>query len=264
MQRACAKTDRMRVRRTGRRKPQADGQCRLCGQHRPLEYSHILPEFIYKPLYDSDHEFVEVASEGHHIKSIFAKGVREHLLCRFCEKRFSKFEDHAARVHREMRSRLDTAHVGDLVTVPASYAQLKLFQLSLLWRAAVSKDPIFHAAQAEAFEPTLREMLLRDIPGTIYTFPCIGLAPADRPSFVTTIAPGGLGAIRGEPAIWFTFLGVHWYFMLNEQLPPHEWLPEISATHLGFRVAVIDQTGDSAVERLAYGDKGPILSTNEM
>jgi hypothetical protein len=259
----CAKIKTMRARHAGRRKQhQTDASCRLCGAPGVLEYSHILPEFIYKPLYDADHEFVEVASEGGYIKSILAKGIREHLLCRACEKRFSKYEDHAARVHREMRRRLDGAAVGDLVTVPANYEQLKLFQLSILWRAAVSKDPMFHAAQAEAIEPKLREMLLAEIPGTIYTFPCIGLAPAGRPSFVTTIAPGGLGAIRDEPAIWFTFLGVHWLFMLNESLPPHEWLPHISATHLGFCVAVIDQTGDSAVERLAYGNKGPALESD--
>lgn len=223
----------------------------------PLQYSHILPEFIYKPLYDADHEFVEVASDGYYIKSILDKGVREHLLCLQCEQRFSKYEDHAARVYRELRRRLDLARVGDLVTVPADYVLVKLFQLSLLWRAAVSKDPIFHAAQAEPFEPTVRALLLAHIPGTIYTFPCIGFAPADRPSFHTTIAPGGLGGIHGEPAIWFTFLGIHWFHMLNELIPAYEWLPDISATHLGLSVAVIDQSGDSAPERLAYGRKGP-------
>lgn len=244
----------LRAKRSGRRKhDQVDEPCRLCGESRPLRYSHILPEFIYKPLYDVDHEFVEVASSGGQIKSIWAKGVREHLLCNLCEQKFAKYENHAARVHREMRRRLDLAAVGDIVTVSADYAQLKLFQLSLLWRAAVSRD------QAEAYVPTLRSMLLAEIPGAVNTFPCIGLAPAGRPSFVTTIAPDGLGATRGEPAVWFTFLGVHWFFMLNEHLPPHAWLPDFSVTHLGFRVAVIDQTGESAPERLAYGNKGPTV-----
>ena len=100
---------------------------------------HILPEFIYKALYDSNRKFLEVATEGGYKKSTFAKGVREHLLCRCCEARFSKLEDHAARVHREMRRKLDAAAVDDLVTVPANYEKLKLFQLSILWRAAVSK-----------------------------------------------------------------------------------------------------------------------------
>ena len=29
--------------------------CRLCGADRPLRKSHILPEFFYKPIYDSSH-----------------------------------------------------------------------------------------------------------------------------------------------------------------------------------------------------------------
>jgi hypothetical protein len=243
----------VRARQGGRRKPPARNRtCRLCGESSQLEYSHILPEFIYQALYDSDHEFVEVATEGRYIKSILDKGVREHLLCRSCENRFSKLEDHAARVHREIRRQLDIASVADLVTVPANYAKLKLFQLSLLWRAAVSEHPIFHAAQAKPFEKVLREMLLAEIPGSIYAFPCIALAPAGRPSFQKTIAPGGLGAIRGHPVIWLTFLGVHWFFMLSEMLPPYEWLPDISVTHLGFSVTVTDSTGDSEVERMAY------------
>ena len=117
--------------------------------------------------------------------------------------------------------------------------------------------PMTQPALAEPFEQALRALLLAEVPGTIYTFPCIGFAPAHRPSFHTTIAPGGLGSIHDEPAIWFTFLGIHWFHMLNQLIPAYDWLPDISATHHGLNVAVIDQSGDSAPERLAYGRKGP-------
>ena len=97
-------------------------------------------------------------------------------------------------------------------------------------------------------------MLVAEMPGSIYAFPCIALAPAGRPSFQKTIGPGGLGAIRGNPVIWLAFLGVNWFFMLSEMLPHYEWLPEISVTHLGFRVTVTDSEGHSATERMAYGE----------
>jgi len=33
--------------------------CRLCQKEKPLVQSHVIPEFLYRPLYDEKHRAVE-------------------------------------------------------------------------------------------------------------------------------------------------------------------------------------------------------------
>jgi hypothetical protein len=140
----------VRKKRSSRAKPPrpADVPCRLCGDLKPLEYSHVLPEFVYKPLYDDKHEFLSVAANGTAITEEHDKGYREWLLCRSCEDSFSRWEDHGARVLGNALPQLRVATPGEIVRVAADYEKLKLFQLSLLWRATVASEPTFRSAAA--------------------------------------------------------------------------------------------------------------------
>jgi hypothetical protein len=36
--------------------PEPNPPCKLCGAHTPLQNSHILPEFVYVPIYDEKHK----------------------------------------------------------------------------------------------------------------------------------------------------------------------------------------------------------------
>lgn len=60
-------------------------KCRLCLQIKDLRRSHIIPEFIYKPLYSSEHNRVIEIKEGL-VPGLMQKGYREELLCQDCEK----------------------------------------------------------------------------------------------------------------------------------------------------------------------------------
>src|SRR5438034_9908437 len=70
--------------------------CALCHQNKPLRQSHIVPEFMYKPMYDPLHRFEGLSLDVSEPPQIHQKGLREELLCQDCEQRFSRFEHHAA------------------------------------------------------------------------------------------------------------------------------------------------------------------------
>ena len=62
--------------------------CRLCTLDRGLRNSHIIPESLYKPLYDKKHRAVHLTdfkgtNDYKKLKPL-QKGLREKLLCNEC------------------------------------------------------------------------------------------------------------------------------------------------------------------------------------
>ena len=59
--------------------------CALCGSDlRPLRNSHIIPEFMYKAIYDDKHRHYLLSSLSGDADSGIQKGFREPLLCEVC------------------------------------------------------------------------------------------------------------------------------------------------------------------------------------
>src|SRR5271165_416682 len=72
--------------------------CRLCGKASQLCRSHIIPEFLYRSLYDNKHRFTILSADG--LDRYAQRGLNEPLLCRSCETRFAGYERYAADVMR--------------------------------------------------------------------------------------------------------------------------------------------------------------------
>ncbi|VAW81253.1 hypothetical protein MNBD_GAMMA12-1540, partial [hydrothermal vent metagenome] len=110
--------------------------CHLCLHDKPLKKSHIIPEFVYKSLYDEKHRY--------HILSTFKatktaqqqKGLREPLLCELCEEKLSKYERYVSLIFTGAIPTTENTN-GDLITINGlKYKEFKLFALSILWRAS--------------------------------------------------------------------------------------------------------------------------------
>jgi hypothetical protein len=69
--------------------------CRLCGNDAELCDSHIVPEFLYKPLYDGKHRTLHARGDLTS-KRLVQKGLRERLLCVECERRIGEIERRVA------------------------------------------------------------------------------------------------------------------------------------------------------------------------
>lgn len=187
------------------------GPCRLCGQTAPLCHSHIFPDFF---IWSLEREKVTgktgQAQRFSILKSSRADvvdgerqrgrwentvGLKEYLLCAACENRFSKNESYARNllyvpiIYPLKKQVLGTsalppgtsagAYVIDVKNVTGvDYTKLRLFQLSVLWRASVAQGSFFQNVDlGPKHEPIIRALLLADNPGapTQYTCPMIDL-----------------------------------------------------------------------------------------
>src|SRR5258708_489139 len=118
-------------------------ECRLCLQKKELCDSHIVPEFFFARVYDEKHRFYGLSSVQERGIRLFQKGMREKLLCKDCEVKFSVFEHHARGVLYGGAGILIKDFGRYMVVGDIDYKKLKLFLMSLLWRLDVTTLPYF-------------------------------------------------------------------------------------------------------------------------
>ena len=119
-------------------------------------------------------------------------GVKAYLLCQECERLLNEVETPIRKLLYGNSSPLTKVDIGTSIAhrqvvplgydrglyqdyrhVPVNYDQLKRFQLSLLWRAGVSKGPWGRAVRlGENHQENLRQMLLSKQPGKWTEYPC--------------------------------------------------------------------------------------------
>ena len=91
------------------------------------------------------------------------------ILCKECEKTFGEWDDYAFDLLVNRFSQF--THVVDESTEIAyykkdyDYGKLKLFCISVLWRAGISQRDYFKAVDLGNHEPTLRELIHSRAPG---------------------------------------------------------------------------------------------------
>ncbi len=183
---------------------------------RPLCDSHVIPEWVYQPLYDSIHRYRVVGASARKHPRYLQQGIHEPLLCQGCESRFSDFEGYARGVLFGGRKVLSEPRDGGVDLVSLDYRKLKAFQLSILWRAGVARDDFFSMVDlAEHTEP-LREMLLSDSPGRQTDYGC-ALIPilVDGELLSDLIVQPETKAADGFSMAQFVFGGHVWLFVLG-------------------------------------------------
>jgi len=144
-------------------------QCALCLEERMLVESHLIPEYLFRPLYDSKHQFERLTANPNFDHSM-NKGIRYPLLCAKCdggintayEQPFLKFWMEGQALNRTLCNQA----IKDL-----DYAKFKLFHLSILWRfAACDKRYADHFDLGQHEEP-LRLMVKNGDAGAFNSYP---------------------------------------------------------------------------------------------
>ncbi len=171
--------------------------CSLCGAFDPLIASHLVPDFFIRSLErrivtgsKGETQPTSIAlstragmkggrkQRGHWEKEF---GIKEPLLCAKCEGQFSTYESYFREYfYGNAPAPLVKQQVGDLVSGPkagfrgmlecrsikVNYCLLKLFVLSLVWRASVGKGKFFEAVSlGTKHEERLAEALRTENPG---------------------------------------------------------------------------------------------------
>ncbi len=143
--------------------------CRLCLKEGELRNSHILPEFLYGNSYDEKHRTLLISREG---EMIVQKGIREKLLCQNCETKLSRYEKYAKELILEIPNFARDDNLGLLYSENVDYVKLKLFQLSILWRASISSHVAFYQVNLGPHENRIRTMLDAGNPGKVIDYGC--------------------------------------------------------------------------------------------
>ena len=142
-------------------------ECRLCLKNAELRNSHVIPEFLYKPLYDSKHRAMGVHGQGHWKWQYLQKGLREKLLCHDCEKLlndyYEKYFHNLWFLNCPIPSICETDKIYEIPGI--DYAKFMLFHLSILFRASISSLPTFAQVALGPHEEKIRRMLIDHDPG---------------------------------------------------------------------------------------------------
>jgi hypothetical protein len=198
--------------------------CALCLQDKLLRNSHIYPEWIYKPLYDEKRrlEILSIVPDGRN--ELKQKGMRQQLLCDDCEQKISVWEGYARAIFVAPDRPIEYEREGAMLQVRGlDYAKLKLFELSILWRAGVSTLPFFEKVQLGAVhEEQLRRQLLASDPGgpDRYGALMFGLKVGEMAETLQVIAEPRPVRSHGVKAYNFTFGGFLWVFHVSSSDPP--------------------------------------------
>ena len=147
--------------------------CKLCGKDEKLIKAHIIPESLW-PHRKLGGKQVVYSSLSKYYPKKSPKGIYDTtILCENCEKRFSPWDGYAQSLLLSDFKDNYIIENGKKVCFEIkdyAYAKLKLFFISLLWRASVSTHEFFQGVNAGNYENQLRNMIIKNDPGNEDSF----------------------------------------------------------------------------------------------
>ncbi len=190
--------------------------CKLCQKTRQLCQSHIIPEFLYKPLYNQNRKIMGITGTGHKGWKNLQKGVRERLLCQDCEALINlKYE--IPFQHEWYKKNQLPRSITKPATLNYSYSALKLFHLSIIYRASISSLPCFKSVDLGHHEQNIQKMLLTGSPQDEDTYPITGLAVINSKGLIEDrlITMPKLFKISGHHIYQIMYAGVMWHTIIS-------------------------------------------------
>lgn len=151
--------------------------CRLCLNDRALRRSHIIPEFLFREIYDDDRRMMGITGTGHQGFRYLQRGLVERLLCGDCEQLIgNNYEDPYRREWIQNCPIPNPWGQRSHININADYDTTKLFHLSILFRASVSCLTTFNQVNLGPHEEPIRLMLLNGNAGGLGDYPFYGYA----------------------------------------------------------------------------------------
>jgi len=153
--------------------------CNLCLKEKPLiKKSHIISDFMYQGLFNDKHFIAPVHLHEMKIGKMKPTGFYDpDILCAECESQIiGKLETYARmlifggkgnpeKYHKctkfESHNENNLLHFENV-----DYTKFKLFLLSILWRASISKQKIFNQVNLGEHEEIIRKMIFENDPKT--------------------------------------------------------------------------------------------------
>jgi hypothetical protein len=167
------------------------GVCKLCDQEKPLCKSHIIPKAFFKDAMDDDNRGLIMFSNNR-VEHGKMGGEYELLMCRSCESLVGKYDNYGVRFFRgELWKRYDKLNE---TTIPndihilggVDIKKLRLFIISVLWRAGISSRQFYENVDLGPFAPLAKDIILENTDLKQDDFPCF-ISRYDEPHRATHI-----------------------------------------------------------------------------
>jgi hypothetical protein len=197
--------------------------CKLCGENEKLIKAHIIPEGFFRPL-RSGKTMPEIHSN---IKGVFPKrspiGIYDNtILCEKCDKYLGVWDAYAQKLLIQNFSEELAVQKGKTKAAykidKYDYTQLKLFFLSILWRASISSQPFYSKVQIGPHENILKEMIADGEPGEPFDY-AVSLAKFSDPG-VTVMLDPHKKRFDGINYCQFYITGFVLYIKVDKREPP--------------------------------------------
>lgn len=134
-------------------------KCHLCKKEKKLIKAHIIPGWCFRYLYDKNHGKREPLIFATIDKnSITHNGIYDgEILCENCDGFLGTFDDYGRKILIEKK--IKSLNNGLSIIKDVDIEKLKIFFLSVLWRASISKRPEFLKVDIGPFEDKIWEIL---------------------------------------------------------------------------------------------------------
>jgi len=145
--------------------------CKGCGKEKQLIKAHVIPASFFLGLRDGEKPTKIISNTP----SVYPKksyiGVYDkNILCRECEDQFQDLDDYGCKVLIRNEAHLEKLHhngrlVGYRIN-DINFEKLKIFFISVLWRASISTNYFFKDIDLGALENQAKQIIWkRHIPG---------------------------------------------------------------------------------------------------
>lgn len=200
--------------------------CQLCLKDKILlKNSHIIPNFMYKGLFDKKHKIVSVNLFDYNDKKVYQTGFKDKdILCADCDNGvIGAYERYASNSifgdHKKLNVEI---YNGDAVVVPyirfknLDYNNLKLFFLSILWKSHLSINPFFKEIDlGKKYAEQVRQMLINRDGGAEDSFEVVLVKPETTSRITKSMVAPRCLKDKGNTTYVFHINGIMYHFNVS-------------------------------------------------
>lgn len=189
---------------------------------------------MYRDLFDDKHRIFEAGINDGTIKTkITQSGIYEpNILCKKCEnERLGKLERYATMLlyggtPTIIRNEINIHGMKSSLCKEIHYSSFRLFLLSIIWRASISKLPVFKNVNLGPHENSIREMILYEDPGDPKVYPCLMITYLNQKKIPHQLIGQPILSREGGTYTYFFLIGgvIYIYFISHHNIP--SWIYE--------------------------------------
>jgi hypothetical protein len=217
------------------------GICRLCGLDKKFADSHIIPDFMYQYLFDEKHKLIlstsdDFKKEDKKIKKRNTGDYDNSILCLKCDNEvIGQYETYASKViygksilpaiAPVIKNYYNAIGTEWSSVSNIDYRKFKLFLLSILWRASITKRDMFKDVNIGKHEDVLKKMIWDSDPGNEGDYPII-LFTANHDKGVPRdfIMQPRTEKLYGHHIVTFPITGMMYVFFVSSHKKPDKIL----------------------------------------